>query len=482
MPATDNIYMTRKKKPLPVLENIEITDVAAEGKAIAKVDGLVIFVPYAVPGDIVNLRLTRKKHSFAEAEIESIIIPSEKRIAPFCKHFGVCGGCKWQCLPYEEQLHYKQTQVEEVLKRIGKVELPEVSPILGSKFTEGYRNKLEFGFSNKRWLTREQITSGETFEQMNGLGFHIPRAFDKILDIEECYLMTDENNKLRNGIRDYALRQGLTFYDLRKQEGLLRNMMLRTSATGEIMLLLQFSMETAEDEAAAMDLMAWIHKTYPEVSALLYVNNLKCNDTIGDLEVKTYSGTDFIYETMEGLRFKVGPKSFYQTNTEQAYELYKVARDFAGLTGNEFVYDLYTGTGTIANFVARKARQVIGIEYVPEAIEDAKENARLNGLQNTLFFAGDMKDILTPDFISQYGSPDVIITDPPRAGMHPDVVTTILKASPKRIVYVSCNPATQARDLSLLDEKYAVKRIQPVDMFPHTHHVENVVLLELRGL
>lgn len=482
VPGTYNIYMTRKKKPLPVLENIEITDVAAEGKAIAKVDGLVIFVPYAVPGDIVNLRLTRKKHSFAEAEIETIVRPSEKRTTPFCKHFGVCGGCKWQCLPYEEQLHYKQKQVEEVLKRIGKVELPEVSPILGSKLTRGYRNKLEFGFSNKRWLTREQITSGETFDQVNGLGFHIPGAFDKILDIEECHLMTDENNRLRNGIRAYALEHGLTFFDLRAQKGLLRNMMLRTSATGEIMLLLQFCMQTAEDEKAAQDLMTWIHTTYPEVSSLLYVNNLKCNDTIGDLEVKTFSGTDFIYETMEGLRFKVGPKSFYQTNTEQAYELYKVARDFAGLTGEEFVYDLYTGTGTIANFVARQARQVIGIEYVPEAIEDAKENAHLNGLQNTLFFAGDMKDILTPDFISQYGSPDVIITDPPRAGMHPDVVSTILKASAKRIVYVSCNPATQARDLALLDEKYVVKRIQPVDMFPHTHHVENVVLLELRGL
>lgn len=474
--------MARKKKPLPILENIEITDVAAEGKAIAKVDGLVIFVPYAVPGDIVDLKLTRKKHSYAEAEIISIKQPSERRIAPFCKHFGVCGGCKWQCLPYEEQLHYKQKQVEDVLTRIGKVALPTISPILGSKLTQGYRNKLEFGFSNKKWLTWAQISSGETFDQMNGLGFHIPGAFDKILDIEECYLMTEENNRLRNGLRAYALEKGLTFFDLRKQEGLLRNIMLRTSATGEIMLLIQFCIRTEEEEQQAQALLAWLHATYPEVSSLLYVNNQKCNDTIGDLDVLTYSGTDFIYETMEGLRFKVGPKSFYQTNTEQAYELYKVAREFAGLTGNEFVYDLYTGTGTIANFVARQAKSVIGIEYVPEAIEDAKENALLNGLQNTQFFAGDMKDILTKDFIAQYGHPDVIITDPPRAGMHTDVVNTILFANPDRIVYVSCNPATQARDLALLDVNYVVKRVQPVDMFPHTHHVENVVLLERKAL
>lgn len=472
--------MARKKKPLPILEDVEITDVAAEGKAIAKLDGLVVFVPYAVPGDIVDLRLTRKKHSFAEAEIAAIKRPSEKRITPFCMHFGVCGGCKWQCLPYEEQLRYKQKQVADVLQRIGKVALPEVEPILGSKLQRRYRNKLEFGFSNKKWLTREQVASGVTFEQMNGVGFHIPGAFDKILDVEECYLMDEVNNRLRNGLRSYALSRGLTFFDLRHQEGLLRNMMLRTSATGEVMLLLQFCMRTPEEEVEAQQLLAWVHQSFPEVTSLLYVNNLKCNDTIGDLPVTTFSGTDFIYETMEGLRFKVGPKSFYQTNTEQAHVLYKVARSFAGLTGSELVYDLYTGTGTIANFVARDAKWVVGIEYVPEAIADAKENAAINGLRNTSFFAGDMKDVLNLSFFEQHGRPDVVITDPPRAGMHPGVLSALLAAAPRRIVYVSCNPATQARDVALLDAQYAVRRVQPVDMFPHTQHVENVLLLERR--
>ena len=392
----------------------------------------------------------------------------------------MCGGCKWQCLPYEEQLRYKQQQVVDNLTRIGKIELPEVSPILGSRHTQCYRNKLEFGFSNKKWLTFEEVASGTKFEVMDAVGFHIPGAFDKILDIDTCYLMDDINNRLRNGIRSYALSHQLTFFDLRAQTGLLRNMMVRTSATGEVMLLLQFCIRSAEEEKQARDLLAHIHETFPEVTSLLWVNNLKCNDTIGDLEVHTYAGTDFIYEIMENLRFKVGPKSFYQTNTEQAYELYKVARQFAGLTGSELVYDLYTGTGTIANFVAHQAKQVIGIEYVPEAIEDAKENARINGLDNTLFYAGDMKDILNRDFIDRHGRPDVIITDPPRAGMHTDVVNTILFASPRRIVYVSCNPATQARDLALLDSQYRVVAVQPVDMFPQTHHVENVVLLEKR--
>ena len=389
-------------------------------------------------------------------------------------------GCKWQCLPYEEQLRYKQQQVVDNLKRIGTIELPEVSPILGSRHTQCYRNKLEFGFSNKKWLTFEEVASGTKFEVMDAVGFHIPGAFDKILDIDTCYLMDDINNRLRNGIRSYALSHQLTFFDLRAQTGLLRNMMVRTSATGEVMLLLQFCIRSAEEEKQARDLLAHIHETFPEVTSLLWVNNLKCNDTIGDLEVHTYAGTDFIYEIMENLRFKVGPKSFYQTSTEQAYELYKVARHFAGLTGSELVYDLYTGTGTIANFVAHQAKQVIGIEYVPEAIEDAKENARINGLDNTLFYAGDMKDILNRDFIDHHGRPDVIITDPPRAGMHTDVVNTILFASPRRIVYVSCNPATQARDLALLDSQYRVVAVQPVDMFPQTHHVENVVLLEKR--
>ena len=473
--------MARKKKPLPLLEEVTITDVAAEGKAIAKVDGLAVFVPYVVPGDVVDLQVRRKKHSYAEAEAVKFHRYATERAVPFCRHFGVCGGCKWQCLPYEAQLRYKQRQVTDALTRIGKVELPEISPILGSRQDRAYRNKLEFGFSNKRWLTNEEVASGVKFDCMDAVGFHITGAFDKILDIEECHLMGEENNRLRNVIRSYALEHGLTFFDLRAQVGLLRNMMLRTSATGEIMLLLQFCIRSAEEEQQAMDLLDYIKENYPEVTSLLYVNNLKCNDTIGDLEVKTFHGTDYIYETMEGLRFKVGPKSFYQTNTEQAYELYKVARDFAGLTGEELVYDLYTGTGTIANFVARGAKRVIGIEYVPEAIEDANVNARLNGLDNTLFFAGDMKDILTRDFIDRYGRPDVIITDPPRAGMHGDVVSTILFAAPRRIVYVSCNPATQARDLQLLDGDYKVVRVQPVDMFPQTHHVENVVLLERRN-
>ncbi len=472
--------MARKKKPLPLLENITITGVAAEGKAIAKVDNLVVFVLYAVPGDVVDLQVRRKKHSYAEAEVVKFHRYSEQRATPFCQHFGVCGGCKWQCLPYEEQLRYKQQQVVDNLTRIGKIELPEVSPILGSSHTQCYRNKLEFGFSNKKWLTFEEVASGTKFEVMDAVGFHIPGAFDKILDIDTCYLMDDINNRLRNGIRSYALSHHLTFFDLRAQTGLLRNMMVRTSATGEVMLLLQFCIRSAQEEQQSRDLLSHIHETFPEVTSLLWVNNLKCNDTIGDLEVHTYAGTDFIYETMENLRFKVGPKSFYQTNTEQAYELYKVARQFAGLTGSELVYDLYTGTGTIANFVAHQARQVIGIEYVPEAIEDAKENARINGLDNTLFYAGDMKDILNRDFIDRHGRPDVIITDPPRAGMHTDVVNTILFASPRRIVYVSCNPATQARDLALLDSQYRVVAVQPVDMFPQTHHVENVVLLEKR--
>ena len=472
--------MSRKRKPLPILTDILITDVAAEGKAIAKVDNLVIFVPYVVPGDVVDLQIKRKKHSYAEAEAIALKKPSELRAKPFCKHFGVCGGCKWQCLPYEEQLRFKQKQVADNLTRIGKIELPEMMPILGSKHVARYRNKLEFGFSNKKWLTSEQVASGVQFDCMDAVGFHIPGAFDKILDIEECHLMDDINNRLRNGIRAYALAHGLTFFDLRQQTGLLRNMMLRTSATGEIMLLMQFCMRGADDEAQAKALLEHLHATFPEVTSLLYVNNTKCNDTIGDLDVITFAGTPFIYETMEGLRFKVGPKSFYQTNTEQAYELYKVARNFAALTGDELVYDLYTGTGTIANFVARQARQVVGIEYVPEAIEDAKVNAALNGLDNTLFYAGDMKDILTTGFIERHGKPDVIITDPPRAGMHADVVNAILFAAPRRIVYVSCNPATQARDLALLDADYRVTKVQPVDMFPQTHHVENVVCLERR--
>ena len=473
--------MSRKRKPLPILENIEITGIAAEGKALARVNDLVVFVPYAVPGDVVDLQVRRKKHSYAEAEIIRFHRRSPERVQPFCPHFGVCGGCKWQCLPYEKQLHYKQQQVTDHLQRIAKVELPEISPILGSVRQTHYRNKLEFGFSDKRWLTEEEVRSGVEFDNMNALGFHIPGAFDKILDIKTCSLMDSLNDRIRNGIRDYALSHGLSFFNLRSATGLLRNLMLRTSSTGEVMLLIQFSIRNAEEESQARELLDHVHFSFPEITSLLWVNNLKCNDTIGDLPVHTHHGTPFIIEEMEGLRFKVGPKSFYQTNTEQAYELYKVARNFAELKPTDLVYDLYTGTGTIASFVARSAKQVIGIEYVPEAIEDAKENARFNGLDNTLFFAGDMKDILTAEFVGKYGRPDVIITDPPRAGMHTDVIKTILLAAPRRIVYVSCNSATQARDLALLDADYRVTAVQPVDMFPQTHHVENVVRLDRRN-
>ena len=473
--------MSRKRKPLPILENIEITGIAAEGKALARVNDLVVFVPYAVPGDVVDLQVRRKKHSYAEAEIIRFHRRSPERVQPFCPHFGVCGGCKWHCLPYEKQLHYKQQQVTDHLQRIAKVELPEISPILGSVRQTHYRNKLEFGFSDKRWLTEEEVRSGVEFDNMNALGFHIPGAFDKILDIQTCSLMDSLNDRIRNGIRDYALSHGLSFFNLRSATGLLRNLMLRTSSTGEVMLLIQFSIRNAEEETQARELLDHVHSSFPEITSLLWVNNLKCNDTIGDLPVHTHHGTPFIIEEMEGLRFKVGPKSFYQTNTEQAYELYKVARNFAELKPTDLVYDLYTGTGTIASFVARSAKQVIGIEYVPEAIEDAKENARFNGLDNTLFFAGDMKDILTAEFVGKYGRPDVIITDPPRAGMHTDVIKTILLAAPRRIVYVSCNSATQARDLALLDADYRVTAVQPVDMFPQTHHVENVVRLDRRN-
>ena len=471
--------MSRKNKPLPLLEQVEITDIAAEGKSLARVNDLVVFAPYLVPGDVVDLQVRKKKHSYAEAEVVRFHKYSPQRIQPVCRHFGVCGGCKWQCLGYEDQLRYKQKQVFDALTRIGKVEFPEMLPIKGSLHQYGYRNKLEFGFSNKKWLTREQINSEETFDNMNALGFHIPGAFDKILDIEQCFLMDDVNNKIRNGIREYALQNNLTFFDLRKQTGLLRNIMLRTSDTGELMLLFQFHAENETEHAQANAMLEYLRSNFPEITSLLYVNNLKANDTVNDLEIKTYAGTDFIYEQMDDLRFKVGPKSFYQTNTHQAFELYKVARDFAALKSDDLVYDLYTGTGTIANFVARDCRHVIGIEYVPEAIEDAKVNSEINHIDNTEFYAGDMKDILTNEFIDRHGRPNVIITDPPRAGMHTDVVATILNARPERIVYVSCNPATQARDLALLtaEGNYRITAVQPVDMFPQTHHVENVVQL-----
>ena len=479
--------MARKKKELPLLEQITITDVAAEGKALARVNDMVVFVSYVVPGDVVDLQVKRKKHSYAEAVAVKFHEYSPLRSQPFCKHFGVCGGCKWQCLKYEEQIRYKQKQVTDNLVRIGKIELPEISPILGSEQTERYRNKLEFTFSNKRWLTQEEVEKDFKYDQMNAVGFHIPGAFDKVLAIDECHLMDDICNRIRNGVRDYAYEHNLTFFDLRSQEGMLRNMMIRIAEDENdrsikgLMVVMQFKIVAPEEEAQMKQLLQFMADTWPEITSLIYVINNKCNDTIGDLPIHVFKGDDHIIEEMEGLKFKVGPKSFYQTNSRQAYNLYKVTREFAGLMGDELVYDLYTGTGTIANFVSRKARQVIGIEYVPEAIEDAKVNSAINGIDNTLFFAGDMKDILNQEFINQYGRPDVIITDPPRAGMHNDVIDTILFAEPKRIVYVSCNPATQARDLSLLDVKYKVMKVQPVDMFPHTHHVENVVLMELKA-
>lgn len=475
-----------KKKNLPILENVTITGVAAEGKALAKVQGderqgttgMVVFVSNCVPGDVVDLQVTKKKHSFMEAKVLRIVKPSDVRCKAQCRHFGVCGGCKWQILPYAEQLKYKQQQIVDNLTRIGKIELPEISPILGSKHIYEYRNKLEFTCADRKWLPWEEIEAAGGLDKIDssyGLGFHIPNCFDKVLDIDECHLMPDINNRIRNGVREYARAHEMTFYNEHTHEGQLRTLILRNNHKGELMLIVSFGEKVNQD---CLNLLEYLHQEFPEIISLLYVENEKYNDTIGDLEVKVYFGQDHIIETMEGLQFKVGPKSFYQTNTEQAYELYKVARDFAGLTGDELVYDLYTGTGTIANFVARQAKQVIGIEYVPEAIEDAKVNSKINGIENTLFFAGDMKDILNDDFVSTYGKPDVIITDPPRAGMHEDVINVILNAAPKRVVYVSCNPATQARDLQLLDEKYKVMKVQPVDMFPHTQHVENVVLLE----
>lgn len=447
---------------------------------MAKVNELVIFVPYVVPGDVVDLQVKRKKNHYAEAVAVKFHEKSPLRTEPFCSHFGVCGGCKWQCLSYEEQLKYKQKQVFDNLTRIGKVELPEFRPILGSEKTRFYRNKLEFTFSNKRWLTEEEVKQDVKYDQMNAVGFHIPGAFDKVLAIDKCWLQDDISNQIRNAVRDYAYAHNFPFFNLRTQEGLLRNIMIRTSSTGELMVVLQCKVTDDEGRRKMEEILQFMADSFPQITSLMYVINNKCNDTIGDLDVEVFKGNDHIFEEMEGLRFKVGPKSFYQTNSEQAYNLYKVAREFAELTGNELVYDLYTGTGTIANFVARQARKVVGIEYVPEAIEDAKVNSALNGIDNTLFYAGDMKDILTNDFIAEHGRPDVIITDPPRAGMHNDVIDVILAAEPKRIVYVSCNPATQARDLQLLDGKYKVTAVQPVDMFPHTHHVENVVQLERR--
>lgn len=485
--------MSRKNKNKPLLEGVEITAYAAEGKSLARVNDKVVFVPFAAVGDVADIQVMRSRSSYAEGKIVRLVKPSPVRIEPMCEHFGVCGGCKWQHVPYEEQLKFKQQQVVDALTRIGKIELPECSPIDGSKQTQFYRNKLEFTFSCKRWLTFEEVAAGVKYDDMNALGFHIPDCFDKVLDINKCWLQDDISNRIRLDIRQFAIDNGLPFYDLRNQVGLLRNMVVRTASTGELMLILIFGEDNKEGIALVLD---HLKTQFPEITSLMYVVNTKCNDSWSDQEVRCWAGKDHIFEEMEGLRFKVGPKSFYQTNSRQAYTLYKYARAFAGLSPEEaaaanndnataepskpLVYDLYTGTGTIANFVSRSASKVIGIEYVPEAIEDAKVNSAINGIENTLFYAGDMKDILTTEFIEKHGRPDVIITDPPRAGMHEDVIDAILFAEPKVIVYVSCNPATQARDLQMLNVKYRVTDIQPVDMFPHTQHVENVVRLVLR--
>lgn len=469
--------MARKRKELPLLEALEITSVGAEGKAVARHGEMVVFIPYGAPGDIADIKLDKKKHSYAEGHIERLVKPSEIRVEPFCEHFGVCGGCRWQHLPYSEQIKAKQQQVEDALRRIAKVELPEITPILGSESTRCYRNKMEYTFSNRKWLTWEQMRSQEEFPDRDAAGFHIPGAFDKVLDINCCHLQDDLGNRLRLHVRDFAKNNGLSFFDLKAQKGLMRTMMIRIASTGEVMVVISFG---EENHAAIKSVLDDLGCAFPEITSLMYVVNTKANDTIADLDIQLHSGRPYIEEEMEGLKFRIGPKSFYQTNSRQAYNLYKVARDFAGLTGEELVYDLYTGTGTIANFIARQARKVIGIEYVEDAIKDARLNAEVNGLSNTDFHAGDMKDVLTADFIASHGRPDVMIVDPPRAGMHGDVVQVILDAEPDRIVYVSCNPATQARDLSLLDGKYRVTAVQPVDMFPHTHHVENVVRLERR--
>lgn len=469
--------LSRKRKNLPVVEGLEITKVAAEGKSIARWNDLVVFIPFGAPGDIADVKIDRKKHSFCEGHIVNLVKPSEIRTEPMCEHFGVCGGCKFQHIPYEYQLKFKQQQVTDALERIAKIELPEVNDILGSKEITHYRNKLEFTFSNKSWLTFEQLNSGEEFNDRDAVGFHIPGAFDKVLNINKCWLQDDISNEMRNFIRDYAKSKGYTFYDIRNNVGLMRMMMVRITSTGDIMLVVVFG---ENDEDAVKDVMSAVADKFPQITSLMHVVNTKVNDSLGDQVFVLDRGSEFIEEEMEGLKFRIGPKSFYQTNSRQAYELYKVARGMAKLTGNELVYDLYTGTGTIANFVARNAKQVIGIEYVPEAIEDAKLNSNVNGIENTLFYAGDMKDILTDEFVGKHGVPDVMIIDPPRAGMHEDVVGVIMNAEPKRIVYVSCNPATQARDLAMLDSKYKVVEIQPVDMFPHTQHVENVVGLERR--
>ncbi|SHJ76325.1 23S rRNA (uracil1939-C5)-methyltransferase [Tangfeifania diversioriginum] len=466
--------MGRNRKK-PYYEKIQIEDIGSEGKALARVGELIVFTKLAIPGDVVDLQVTKKRKKYQEAFVAKIHEYSKDRVEAFCEHFGTCGGCKWQFLPYQKQLAYKQKQVEDQLKRIGKVSLPEVSPILGSEKNTFYRNKLEFTFSNKKWLTAEEIESGKDFSNSDSLGFHAPGMFDKVINIEKCWLQPEPSNKIRNFIYNYAIENNLDFFDIREKKGFLRTLIIRTSSTGETMVILSLF---HEDENKRIKLLEALKDEFPEITSLMYVINEKGNDTITDQEIELFHGRDHIFEEMEGLEFKIGPKSFYQTNSEQAYRLYKVARDFADLKGSETVYDLYTGTGTIANFIARNAKKVVGIEYVPEAINDAKINAEINKIDNTHFFAGDIKEVMRNAFIKQLGHPDVVITDPPRAGMHKDVVATLTAIKPDKIVYVSCNPATQARDVSLLSEFYKVSKVQPVDMFPHTHHVENVVLLE----
>lgn len=469
--------MARKRKPLPTLESVTITDVAAEGNALARVNDMVVFVPFGAPGDVVDIKINKKKKSYAEGHIDRIITPGNIRVEPRCEHFGICGGCRWQHLPYDFQLRCKQKQVSDALQRIAKIEIPEISPIKGSDEIWSYRNKMEYTFSNRCWLTYEQLNSGEDFPDRDAAGFHIPGAFDKVLDINSCHLQDDLGNRIRLFVKAFAKERGYSFYDIRGQHGLLRTLMIRIASTGEVMIVMAFGEDDREKINALLDALA---EKFPEITSLMYTVNTKVNDSLADQDILLWNGKDHIIEEMEGLQFRVGPKSFYQTNSRQAYELYKVTRDFARLSGDQLVYDLYTGTGTIANFVSRQARHVIGIEYVADAIEDAKVNSRINGIENTQFFAGDMKDVLTDEFIAEHGRPDVMIVDPPRAGMHGDVVDVILRAEPSRIVYVSCNPATQARDLALLDCKYAVEAVQPVDMFPHTQHVENVVALVRR--
>jgi len=467
--------MKYRKKPLPVLEGIEISDFAAEGKALARVNDLVVFVPWAAPGDVVDIQLTRRKNSYAEGRIVCFHKFAAQRVEPFCEHFTVCGGCKWQHIPYPAQLNYKHKQVTDQLIRIGKVLPEEVLPIIGSEQQMFYRNKLEYTFSNRRWLTTDEVALPLP-AQFEGAGFHIPGRFDKVLDIRKCWLQEDVSNRIRLFIKEFCIEHAYPFFDLRNQTGFIRLLIVRTSTSGEVMIIVVFY---EDDTQKRETLLNAVKLNFPEITSLMYVINGKCNDTITDLDVLTFSGKDHLIEKMEDLRFKIGPKSFFQTNSRQACRLYAITRQFAGLTGNETVYDLYTGTGTIAAFIARNAKKVIGIEQVKEAIEDAKVNAALNNLTNIDFFAGDMKDLLTDVFIDQHGKPDVIITDPPRSGMHDDVTEAILTASPKRIVYVSCNPATQARDLSRMSARYRISKIQPVDMFPHTHHVENIALLEL---